>query len=59
MAAGNLILSSGGAFFTSNYGKVAAGVYREGRLQVLPLEGHLAVVEFRERIPRAELMRLT
>ena len=31
-------------------GKVAAGVYREGRFQVLPLEGHLAVVELHRQV---------
>ena len=31
-------------------GKVAAGVYREGRFQVLPLEGELAVVELHRQV---------
>src|SRR2546423_3433317 len=46
-------------------GKVAAGVYREGRFQVLPLEGEVAVVElhrqgidniFRTRKPEGLLL---
>jgi len=31
-------------------GKVAAGVYRDGRFQVLPLEGELAVVELHRQV---------
>jgi uncharacterized protein (DUF1015 family) len=31
-------------------GKVAAGVYREGRFQVLPLEGEVAVVELHRQV---------
>jgi uncharacterized protein (DUF1015 family) len=31
-------------------GKVAAGVYREGRFQILPLEGEVAVVELHRQV---------
>jgi len=34
----------------SIHGQVAAGVYREGRFQVLPLEGEVAVVELHQQV---------
>ena len=34
----------------SIHGQVAAGVYREGRFQVLPLEGEVAVVELHHQV---------